>query len=175
MRRDRRQHHLALAAVVVMIGVAALAGGGDEDAAVDRPVAEGDGGRAVVASITDGDTFRTTDGQRVRLIGVDTPEVDEDECYADEATAALAELIPPGTAVRLELDVDPVDRYDRTLAYVHRVDDDLDVGLELARDGFAVQLTVPPNVAREPLIRAAVASAREAGAGLWGPACDGGG
>jgi micrococcal nuclease len=125
----------------------------------------------VVESITDGDTFRTTDGQRVRFIGIDTPEVDQDQCFADEATAALEALIPPGSTVRLELDVDPVDRFGRTLAYVHRGEDDLDVGLQLATDGYALQLTVPPNVAREAAIAAAVAAARDAGRGLWGPAC----
>ena len=127
--------------------------------------------RVVVGSITDGDTFRTTDGERVRFIGIDTPEVDQDQCYADEATAALEALIPPGTEVRLVRDVDPFDRYERTLAYVERVDDGLDVGLRLAADGYAVQLTVPPNVAREAAIGAAVAAAREAGLGLWGEAC----
>lgn len=125
----------------------------------------------VVESITDGDTFRTTDGQRVRFIGIDTPEVDQGRCFADEATGALAALIPPSSLVRLELDVDPVDRYGRTLAYVHRAEDDLDVGLQLATDGFALQLTVPPNVAREAAIAAAVAAARDAGRGLWGAAC----
>jgi hypothetical protein len=73
--------------------------------------------------------------------------------------------------VRLELDVDPVDRFGRTLAYVHRAEDDLDVGLQLATDGYALQLTVPPNVAREAAIAVAVAAARGAGRGLWGPAC----
>jgi micrococcal nuclease len=189
VRRDRRLHYVALAGTVAVMGLALLAGGDDDPpgrptstaptgaSSTTSPPAEqqlGDGGTAgtvVVESITDGDTFRTTDGRRVRLIGVDTPEVDQDQCLADEATAALAALIPPGATVRLELDIDPIDRYGRTLAYVHRPADDLDVGLQLARDGYAVQLTVPPNVAREALIGAAVASARDAGLGLWGPAC----
>ncbi len=126
------------------------------------------GRRAVVASITDGDTFRTEDGERVRLIGIDTPEVDGEACFATEATAALTRLAPPGTEVVLEIDVEETDRFGRTLAYVHRVADDLLVNLELARLGVAVQLTVPPNVARAEEIGRVVAEARDAGRGLWG-------
>ena len=124
-------------------------------------------GATTVASITDGDTFRTVDDIRVRFIGIDTPEVDDDQCFADEATRHLTELIPPGTEVRLVTDVDPEDRFGRRLAYVHRASDDLDVGLAMAADGYALQLTVPPNVARDEEIRAAVAAAREAERGLW--------
>ena len=79
----------------------------------------------------------------------------------------LTELIPPGTEVRLVHDVDPEDRFERTLAYVERVSDDLDVGLAMARDGFALQLTVPPNVDRVEQIGDAVAEARDDGRGLW--------
>ena len=108
---------------------------GSPSAAATTTTDDGDG--VVVASITDGDTFRTTDDERVRLIGIDTPELQGDECFADAATEHLTELIPPGTEVRLVLDVDPEDRFERTLAYVERADDDLDVGLAMARDGFA--------------------------------------
>lgn len=127
-----------------------------------------DGRRAVIGSITDGDTFRTTADERVRLIGVDTPEVDQDQCFAAEATAALTSLVPPGSEVVLVADVEPTDRFGRTLAYVYRATDGLEVNLELARLGAAQQLTVPPNVAHADAIGAAVRSARDAGRGLWG-------
>ena len=128
---------------------------------------EAEGEVVVVASITDGDTFRTTDDERVRFIGIDTPELQGDECFADAATEHLTELIPPGTEVRLVFDVDPEDRFERTLAYVERASDGLDVGLAMARDGYALQLTVPPNVDRAEEIGDAVAEARDAGRGLW--------
>jgi micrococcal nuclease len=140
---------------------------GADGAAVEDPAPGVSGELAEVASITDGDTFRTADGDRVRLIGIDTPEVDQDACFADEATDALADLIPPGTAVRLVLDVEVRDRFGRLLAYVERAEDGLFVNEELARQGFALQLTVPPNVARAEELGAAVAEAREEGRGLW--------
>ena len=79
---------------------------------------------ATVVRITDGDTLRASVGGtevRVRLIGIDTPEVAQDECYADEATAHLASLVGPGTPVRLVHDAERQDRYGRTLAYVYRL------------------------------------------------------
>lgn len=126
-----------------------------------------DGRDVVVTSITDGDTFRAGD-ERVRLIGVDTPEVSGGvECFGREATAALDRLIPPGTDVRLVADVEPVDRYDRTLAYVYRLDDGTFVNLALARDGYAQPLTIPPDVAHAGDFAEAAAEARDAGRGLW--------
>ena len=118
-----------------------------------------------VSSITDGDTFRTADGTRIRIIGVDTPE--RGDCYFSEASAHLEDLIPPGTSIRLEHDVERTDRYGRTLAYVYRADDDLFVNLAMAADGYAQQMTIPPNVAHAEDFRVAVAEAREAQRGLW--------
>lgn len=125
-----------------------------------------EGREVVVTSITDGDTFRAGD-ERVRLIGIDTPEVSGGvECYGREATDALARLAPVGSTVRLVADVEPHDRYGRTLAYVYRPDG-AHVNLAMARDGYAVPLTVPPNVAHSDAFVAAAAEAREAARGLW--------
>ena len=126
-----------------------------------------DGRDVVVTSITDGDTFRAGD-ERVRLTGIDTPEISTGpECFGPEATDALAELIPPGTEVRLVLDVEPEDRYDRTLAYVYRLSDGTFVNLSLAHDGFATPLRIAPNVAHADDVAAAASEARAAGRGLW--------
>lgn len=126
-----------------------------------------DGRDVVVTSITDGDTFRAGD-ERVRLTGIDTPEISTGpECYGPEATDALTEMIPPGTEVRLVLDVEPEDRYDRTLAYVYRLGDGTFVNLSLARDGFATPLSIAPNVAHADDVAAAASEARAAGRGLW--------
>jgi micrococcal nuclease len=173
-----RRHRIRTLLVAVALGGAAVAcgaagegagpGGGAGVPAGSLP----DGRDVVVTSITDGDTFRAGD-ERVRLIGVDTPEVSGGvECFGREATAALERLIPVGSRVRLVADVEARDRYDRTLAYVHRLPDGEMANLALARDGYALPLTVPPNVAHEEAFAAAAAEARDAGRGLWS-ACDG--
>ncbi len=131
-------------------------------------------GDAVVEHVVDGDTVDLDlDGreERVRLIGIDTPETkDQDspvECYGPEATALTEILIPPGTSVRLERDVEARDDYGRLLAYVHR-SDGLFVNLELARQGAATVLSIRPNTAYAGAIADAVDEARRAGRGLWG-------
>jgi micrococcal nuclease len=135
--------------------------------------------RGSVISITDGDTLRIRVAEveeRVRLIGIDTPEVygrgGLRECFGKEASARLAELLPVGEEVRLEIDAEPRDRYDRLLAYVYRASDDLHINLEMARTGYAAPLTVPPNVAFADRFVAAAADARGEGLGLWS-ACGG--
>lgn len=124
-----------------------------------------------VERVVDGDTIVVTGGERVRLIGIDTPETVDPrrpvECFGEQASTRTKELLPPGTRVRLELDVERTDRYGRTLAYVHRVEDDMFVNLELARGGYAEQLTVPPDVAHADEIGDAVTAARADGRGLW--------
>lgn len=133
---------------------------------------------AVVDHVVDGDTIDVRLGaangpkERVRLIGIDTPESKKPntpvECFALEASAGTAQLLPEGTPVRLEEDVEARDRYGRLLAYVVRASDGLFVNLELARTGYAGLLTYPPNVAHTDEFVVAVAAARGAGVGLWG-------
>lgn len=129
---------------------------------------------ATIERVVDGDTVVLQDSTRVRLIGIDTPETVDPrrpvECFGAEASARAKELLPRGTRVRLEYDVERTDRYGRTLAYVYRADDDLFINIVLARDGFAEQLTVPPNVAHVDDIARAVHEARDANRGLWGDA-----
>jgi micrococcal nuclease len=134
-------------------------------------------GAGVVTHPVDGDTVDVqldTGEERVRLIGIDTPEsVARDrpvECYGPEAKARLAELLPVGTPVRLERDVEARDRYGRLLAYVYRTDDDLFVNLSLVEDGYAEARRFEPNVTLQDELDRAESAARAAGRGLW-PAC----
>jgi micrococcal nuclease len=123
-----------------------------------------------VDRVVDGDTI-IVDRVRVRLIGIDAPESVKPnspvECYGPESSVELHRLLPAGTRVRLEPDLDRKDRYGRTLAYVWRLDPPLDVDVELARLGFARVLTIRPNVAHRAEIAAAVAAAKRAHRGLW--------
>ncbi|MGH9179679.1 MAG: thermonuclease family protein, partial [Acidimicrobiales bacterium] len=131
-------------------------------------------GAAEVTRVVDGDTIRVRIAgaeERVRLIGIDTPETHGQgglrECFGEEAASHLARLIPPGTGVRLVRDVEARDRYGRLLAYVYRRSDGLFVNLALVRDGFATTLTYPPNVAHADELAAAARSARNDQKGLW--------
>ncbi len=144
-----------------------------EDTAGTAP---GTGGNATVEAVVDGDTLAVGLGggrrERVRLLGIDTPEsVKRDtpvECFAKEAAARLRALLPAGTPVRLVRDVEERDRYGRLLAYVYRQPDGLFVNLDLVRGGYAQLLTYPPNVAHTEELRRAAGDARRSGRGLWG-------
>src|SRR5262245_1576960 len=94
-------------------------------------------GAAVVASVYDGDTLTLTDGRRVRLLQIDTPELGSGECYSRAARTALVRLVPVGSRVTLEADptLDTTDRYGRLLRYVRR--SGVNVNLQLVREGAA--------------------------------------
>jgi len=126
------------------------------------------GDDATVRRVIDGDTIEVASppGTRIRLIGVDTPE--RGACFSREATAHTSTLLPVDQRVRLAYDVGRTDRFGRTLAYVYRLADGLFVNLGLARDGFAMQLSVAPNVRHAEEFGQAVAEARNARRGLWG-------
>jgi micrococcal nuclease len=131
-------------------------------------------GRAIVAHVVDGDTIDVTIGghrERVRLIGINTPETVDPrrpvECFGHEASLHTSTLLPEGTEVDLVRDVEPRDAYGRLLAYVYRRPDGLFVNLDLAEQGYADLLTFPPNIAHVDEFRAAVAAARRASRGLW--------
>lgn len=136
---------------------------------------------ATMRRVVDGDTIDVTvEGrrERVRLIGIDTPETKKEntpvQCFGPEASAFTATLLPPATPLYLERDVIGRDDYGRLLAYVYRATDGVFVNAELIRQGFARLLTIPPNVAHVDDFRAANDQARRAARGLWG-FCDGGG
>jgi len=148
-----------------------------------RPAAGQSGGQSVQANakvdrIVDGDTLVAIVGsqrERVRLIGINTPEsVDRDRpvmCFGKEASRHLEDLVPPGTPIRIERDVEPRDKYGRMLGYIYRASDGLFVNLAQVTDGYANQYTFPPNVAHVNEFKKAAARARSERTGLWG-ACE---
>ena len=123
---------------------------------------------AVVEYVHDGDTLFLTDARKVRMLGINTPEVgDHLECYGDEATAALRQLLPEGTPVWVLQDVEPLDQYGRSLLFVYTADG-TNVNLALLAAGAATVEMYEPNVLLSAEVRAAEDSARAAGLGLWG-------
>lgn len=118
----------------------------------------------VVTRIVDGDTIACEGIGSVRLIGIDSPESSQAPFYA-AATAGLASLVAIGTRAQLERDVEPRDQYSRALGYLWIGSSQ--VNWLMVRLGWAVPLTVPPNVQYVDAFRAATQRAREERRGLW--------
>ena len=139
---------------------------------VSRPgIAEAN---ATVEFVIDGDTVDFLfDGieERVRLIGIDTPETKRPnepvECFGPEATAFVKQLLPVGTPVRVERDIVNRDDYGRLLGYVYRADDGIFVNYEIMRQGFAQTLSIPPNDLYADMFADAARAAESDNVGLW--------
>lgn len=134
---------------------------------------------AVIDFVIDGDTVDVIiDGreERIRLIGIDTPETKKRdspiECFGPEASAFTELLLPVGTPVYIERDIVNRDDYGRILGYVYRADDGIFVNYELMRQGFAQPLSIPPNDAFAELFADAARAAEADNAGIWA-ACSG--
>lgn len=127
-----------------------------------------------ISKFVDGDTFwvRYANGieEKIRLIGIDAPESRNTgrvqiEKFGKEASAYV-KLYLTGKKVRLEYDVEKLDRYKRTLAYVY-LEDGTFLNAHLVEEGYANAATFPPNVKYSELFRDLEAKAREQGKGLW--------
>ena len=156
--------------------VAACSNDSHRDAAA---TASGLNANATIEYVVDGDTVdMIIDGveERVRLIGIDTPETKKAntpiQCFGPEATAFTQSLLPEGTAVYLERDVEARDVYGRLLAYAYVAETGSFVNLEIVRAGYAQPLTIPPNVAHSTEFVDAARTAEHDNVGLWA-ACNG--
>jgi micrococcal nuclease len=140
-----------------------------------------------IKRVIDGDTLLLGNGERVRLIGVDTPEVhgsvklqrDAERTQTDIATirrlgqrsSAFVKKMVKGKRVRLEYDqanaaIGHRDRYGRTLAYVY-LDDGTFLNAEIVRQGYGVAYTKYPFKYADEF-RKYEREAREKRRGLWG-------
>jgi len=146
-------------------------GMGNDGMGTDSADSTGPAGTGTVVSITDGDTLRlNVDGAelRVRLIGIDTPEVYPDtQCFGPEAETALAALAPTGSTIGYAYDRDPRDQYDRELMYLFAADG-TSINLALVAQGYAVAVLFEPNDLYWNDLQAAEQAARDAALGLWG-------
>ena len=123
---------------------------------------------AKVERVVDGDTIKLANGEKVRYIGIDTPETKHPrkpvQYFGKEAFEANRKLVE-GKTVRLEFDVQQRDKYGRLLAYVYV--DDIFVNAWLVENGFAQVSTYPPNVEHQELFLKLQREAREKNRGLW--------
>ena len=118
--------------------------------------------KVVVTRVIDGDTIEIQGGDRVRYIGIDTPEIGEP--YYLEATAKNEELVE-GKEVCLVKDVSEKDRYGRLLRYIFV--DDLFVNAEMVRLGYARADRYPPDTKYAELFSRLEFEAKQAGRGRW--------
>jgi micrococcal nuclease len=120
-----------------------------------------------VSKVFDGDTIELKDGRKIRLIGVDAPEVDspyaKKEPFGDESKAYLVNLLL-GKKVSIRVGEDPKDRFGRTLAYVYL--GDVLVNGRIIRDGFA-QGYEKFDYEYKDLFKAYEREAKARGIGIW--------
>ena len=137
------------------------------------------GPNATMLRVVDGDTIDVTIAghrERVRLIGIDTPETKKPntpvQCYGPEATSFAKSLLAQDTPLHLERDVVARDDFGRMLAYVYLAGDGTFINMKIIRNGFARPLTIQPNAAHADEFVEAARLAQADNIGLWA-ACSG--
>ena len=117
----------------------------------------------------DGDTIVLSNNERVRYIGVNTPEIrhpGKDVEYFGPEAAEFNKKLALNKSVRLEFDNEKYDRYHRTLAYVF-LEDGTFVNSELVKQGYARTMTIKPNTKYASLFKELQAQAKAKKLGLW--------
>ena len=150
VRRDGVGHRWILAIVFVLAVVLLVI--------VFHPSFRGVG----VKEVTDGDTIVLRNGEKVRYIGIDTPE--RDNPFFREASQANQQMLEGGR-IKLEYDRDRRDRYGRLLAYVWA--DTLLINAELIKMGMASVYLFAPNLKYRDRFIALQREARQRGEGIW--------
>ena len=136
----------------------------------------------LIKRAVDGDTLVLENNERVRLIGIDTPEMHESSKLNRDAQRSgqdvqtikqlgrrsyeFTKKLVEGKRVRLEFDVERFDKYKRILAYVYLADGTF-VNAKIVEEGYASLMTYPPNVKYADLFLKLYRQARENKRGLW--------
>jgi micrococcal nuclease len=125
--------------------------------------------RFTVVRVVDGDTVKLNTGEKLRYIGIDTPETKHPkkpvEYFGKEASVFNTKLVS-GKEILVEFDVQTRDKYGRLLGYVFLPDGTF-VNAELVKQGYAKAYTYPPNVKYVSLFRQLQAEAVKQRRGLW--------
>lgn len=141
-----------------------------EIASDSTELAKGNLQKAKVVRVIDGDTIELEDGQKVRYIGIDTPEtVDprrDPQCFGQEASAQNKKLVE-GKEIYLEKDVSETDRYGRLLRYIYLEENGISINEKLVKEGYAAASSYPPNLKYQEKFKAAEQEARNNHKGLW--------
>lgn len=143
--------------------------------------------KASVARVIDGDTLKMSDDSRIRLIGVDTPELhysdklirDSRRTHRDvkeiqamgKKAADFTRQLCGGKTVDVEFDVRKSDKYGRLLAYIY-LEDGTFVNAKILEEGYGQVMTIPPNIKHAEYFLKLQQTAREGRKGLWADAGD---
>lgn len=157
-----RWPQLRLSELSLLVGLAALLCGCGAQPQGPPP-------EALVIHVGDGDTVTIAGGQKVRLLGIDAPELAKEDRPADflahKAKAELAKMVQD-RRVRLGYDRLRYDQYGRLLAYLY-LPDGFFVNAEMVRQGLAKVYIFPPNTRHQEELLAAQSQALESRRGLW--------
>ena len=122
-----------------------------------------------VKTVYDGDTVALEDGRKIRLLGINTPEVQHKDNMAnaggEDAKAWLTKKLQ-NTRVRLEFDAEKTDKYGRTLAHLFSEKKE-HINLSLVKEGLATTSTYPPNLLYVNELLAAENKAEQDRLGIW--------
>ncbi|HEY5716896.1 MAG TPA: thermonuclease family protein, partial [Motiliproteus sp.] len=127
---------------------------------------------ASLRQVIDGDTLELSDGRRVRLIGINTPELAHDtrpaQPLADSARRAADAFLrrDPSATLQLAIGTDSHDRYGRLLAHVFDRDGN-SLEAQLLEQGLGFPLSIPPNLALRDCLQQRAHHARTQGLGVW--------
>jgi len=130
---------------------------------------------AKVINVIDGDTIKIDTGQKVRYIGINTPEITYPEkpndCYALEAKEKNKELVE-GKTVKLKKDISETDKYGRLLRYIFienssSTSEAIFINKILITEGYARIMSIPPDLKYYPLFKEEQVKAKENKKGLW--------
>ena len=138
---------------------------------------KGEGQLVAVAHVYDGDTVRLKDGRRIRLLGINTPELGRNgkphEAFAKEAKTATERFLASEGNVYLYNDVEGQDKYGRHLAHLFKervAGQKLSLEKELLTQGFAYHVAIPPNMELAECYAEAETIAQNKRRGLWSSA-----
>lgn len=188
MNYRSRKKLVALAVFLIITGIASvLRGLGDFERTDNAPAPEvasettqaspssslnqmPKGQEVKVSRVIDGDTIEIETGQKVRYIGIDTPETVDPRrpvgCFGKEASEANKKIVE-GKTVFLLKDVSETDKFGRLLRYVYLKDPSIFVNDYLVRQGYAKASTYPPDVQFDSQFLQAETEARANNRGLW--------
>ena len=123
-----------------------------------------------VKKVYDGDTILLANGNKIRLLGINTPEIEGRYKSVSEAGGEAAKQWLKKTIlkqkVRVEIDVEKHDKYSRILAHVFTADKQ-HINLELVKNGYASVNIHPPNLKYTAELLAAQKKAEQTQLGIW--------